>query len=500
MRCRSYKTNMTKYATKNARLIRERARGLEIGKCYTNCPNWNETGYASIIVTRKHKQGTYTVGIYLLDTWCRGIINTTGAFSIDEDELEDIMDGQAVEAPLTEISYNEAHNIIYAALEWAEGCGLKPHEEWWYTQYILEEDDDHVPLIEYEMGLKGQYFLNSIDQKGFDKVYPTIKQTLGHDIPYHIHRSKSELGEMVMNYLGDEQYESLFGRKKNADDWKDEDEWDEEEEEEEGDENDNLVFEDFIEPNTPQGPHPDLIHPELRSMINAKNPANKLPVALTWPAEELRHDLEAIIRYQFGDEDSWDYCPRGTRIAIALLAEVGNEQSLDLILETLRQDSDYYYFLVDDDDSVAYSGTLAILGREHLDKLMQFMMEPGHENNCREEVMIALLNMAKHWPKMLPEIIDWWQKLLEFYVTALPQVRGCDSETAGLTINYAVQTPGCDRLLPVIRQLFGTNLMDTRLCGDLERVENDIEDELWFIYKYLIHPLDINKRLKKLPK
>ncbi len=503
---------MTNYSNKQARLIKERARGLEIGKCYTNCPNWSETGYTTIIVTRKHKQGTFTLGIYLLDTWCRGIVNTTGGFSIERDELQYILDNQIEDDPLIEISYNEAHNLIYAALEWAEDCGVKPHERWSYTQYILEEDDDHVPLIEYEMGKNGEYFLNNVDQKEFNKIYPTIRQTLGRDIPCQIYHNFGNWDKHLSDALNDERYENFFGPEddededdwENDEDWNDEDddEWDEEwdEEAEEDEKNDNLVYEDFIAPNTPQAPYPELIHPELRSLISAQNPAKKLAAALKWPSEELRHDLEAIIRYQLGGEDTWGYCPRGTRFAIALLAEVGNVQSLDLILETLRQDKDYYYSLVDDDDSVTYSGTLAILGRKHLDKLMQFMMEPGHENICREEVMVALLNMAKHWPEMLPEIIDWWQQLLEFYVTALPQARGCDSETVGTAISYASQTPGCDNLLPVIEQLFETNLVDTGLRGDLECVEDDIENGLWFIYEDSIHPLNINKRLKELPK
>lgn len=51
---------------------------------------------------------------------------------------------------MVEIPYEVAHNLIYGSIEFAGEAGIEPVDEWGITQYILEEDDDNVPLIEYQ--------------------------------------------------------------------------------------------------------------------------------------------------------------------------------------------------------------------------------------------------------------------------------------------------------------------------------------------------------------
>ncbi|WP_153800721.1 hypothetical protein [Foetidibacter luteolus] len=52
----------------------------------------------------------------------------------------------------TEIDYTLAHNIIYAGHDFAAEFEINPHKEFATTRFILEEDDDKVPLIEIETG------------------------------------------------------------------------------------------------------------------------------------------------------------------------------------------------------------------------------------------------------------------------------------------------------------------------------------------------------------
>lgn len=56
-----------------------------------------------------------------------------------------------------EIDYNLAHNIIYGGNEYAEEHGFKIHKDFEkLTQYILEVDDDKIPLIDVEFGKDGK--------------------------------------------------------------------------------------------------------------------------------------------------------------------------------------------------------------------------------------------------------------------------------------------------------------------------------------------------------
>lgn len=174
------KTN-TQGAISPKRYLKERVRSLEIGKCYINT-HWKEEGLASIVVTRKHKQGTYTVGMYMVDTFCLGVKDTLYKFCISESEYEYLTQGGMFDTE--EISYNEAHNIIFAAIEFAEEGGIQPHKDWALTRYILEEDDDNVPLIDYEMGRNGKHFLVVHNQQELNKYMPTLKKNLGEEVDF----------------------------------------------------------------------------------------------------------------------------------------------------------------------------------------------------------------------------------------------------------------------------------------------------------------------------
>jgi hypothetical protein len=79
---------------------------------------------------------------------------------------------------LAEIPYELAHNIIYAAVEYAAEYGFEPvHEFTSVTQYLLEEDNDTIPLIDVRCGGRDgkPLYINT----GFDspaKEQLTLKQ------------------------------------------------------------------------------------------------------------------------------------------------------------------------------------------------------------------------------------------------------------------------------------------------------------------------------------
>ena len=51
------------------------------------------------------------------------------------------------------------HNWIYGAIAWANEAGISPHKSFSVTQYMLEEDTEDIPLIEYEFGCNGKHRL-----------------------------------------------------------------------------------------------------------------------------------------------------------------------------------------------------------------------------------------------------------------------------------------------------------------------------------------------------
>ncbi len=132
--------------------IRTKARTLPIYKCYVN-DEWNKSGMANIIILRRHTTGNFTFGVYLVDLLALGTKDTFCNFNQPQTVLSTILG----RANFIEIDYNLAHNIIYGANEYAEEHGFKIHKNFTnLTQYILEPDDEKIPLIDVEFGKNGK--------------------------------------------------------------------------------------------------------------------------------------------------------------------------------------------------------------------------------------------------------------------------------------------------------------------------------------------------------
>ncbi len=132
--------------------IKTKARTLPICKCYITS-GYKEMGMGNVIVIRKHITGNVTLGTYLIDLLALGIKDTTCSFNNSSNVLDSIL----ANGDFIEIDYNLAHNIIFGSLEFAAEHGFKSHKDFEkLTKYILEIDDDNIPLIDIEFGKEGK--------------------------------------------------------------------------------------------------------------------------------------------------------------------------------------------------------------------------------------------------------------------------------------------------------------------------------------------------------
>lgn len=136
--------------------IRQKARNLPIYKCWINT-NWQEQGMAQVIVSRKHDNGNLTTGFYMVDLKCLGVRDSQYSFNRPEFELDELLKGANVELKMVNVDYNLAHNVVYAAMEYADELGFKAHKDFnSITKYILEDDTDDIELIDIECGNNGR--------------------------------------------------------------------------------------------------------------------------------------------------------------------------------------------------------------------------------------------------------------------------------------------------------------------------------------------------------
>lgn len=187
--------------------IRTRARALPIGPCYINT-NWRDSGKAMITVTRVHINGNITFGAFLVDLYCLGVKEAFWDFNRHPADFEKYIDGQQNGNPygirVMRTDYVLVHNIIYGAVEYAGEIGFYPHRSFEPAKYILEEDDEHVKLINIEFGYKGKPFYIS------SPVNPAEKnRVLAH--------LNNKLGPGNFNFITEEDADEFFEKEDEAD-------------------------------------------------------------------------------------------------------------------------------------------------------------------------------------------------------------------------------------------------------------------------------------------
>lgn len=459
------------------RYIREKARLLPIGRCYVTS-DWQNSGTCMVMVTRCHPTGTLTVGFYLVDMFCRGVYDAFYQFSIDEYEFENMKDHYSgLHENLEEVEYAVAHNIIYGAIEFAEEAGIEPCKDFALASYILDEDTDDVPLIEYDFGREGKHWLMVHSELEASKYLPAMKRTLGDDYEVTI--------------ASDDDYD---------DDYDDDDEG--------YDDTDIMPFgEDGIESDYayqhPEYPSSvELHHQWLQDLFT--NPDNDnlskddIDRVLALPHDELRHDLEQMALFEMGrnanGEYSDPYNPVLTHVLL-FLGEVGDDGSLDVVLEIMRQDSEFREYHICDAASYMLNPTLYRLSKHNLRRLLSFLEEPGLYTYYRVDVLKTLISDAEYYePERRDEIIGYAHEFAEFLLANIDNSKIMDGTVAAFLCCYLLDIHA-EELMPDIEALYATDMVVKGVCGRIEsvreqmklgaRIEEPVPFDIYNIYEEL---------------
>ena len=445
--------------------LRQKARSLKIGKCYIS-DDIEECGEGTIFVTRLHTGGKVSMALYLVDIYCLGVKDSTYRLRMEEEEMQEYVS----HGNIHKCSYEEAHNWIYGAIAFAEEGGIKPDKSFAMTQYMLEEDTDDIPLIEYAFGKDGKHFLICHSVQEANRYLPTLKKHLGNDVDFVIDDGKYDMTDMDKM---DEK--TILERLANI--------------------KDHPIFKSYGPkteytyhhpkyPDTLQLTTPDWFYEELH------HPSNEIYLKedlvrriLQLPKELVRENLERIILYHIGqtcEEISDDYEKEGFTGIVSncamLLGEVGNtDSSLEVMLELLRQNSDFYECHFGDVGEEVFTPTLYLLGQNRLDRLMDFVKEEGLETFCKCRVFSAVTQIGLRHPERRDEVVRWYREVIRFATKMLPKTQWFDNVLAGMLLGDVIDLQAKE-LLPDIKKMFATGLVDLGACGDYAAVSRDIVD------------------------
>ncbi|MEA3497180.1 MAG: hypothetical protein U9R42_14225 [Bacteroidota bacterium] len=165
------KTSAKKY-------LQTRSHKLPYHECFINS-DWQEKGMATIMISKKQPSGNYIFALYLIDIFCLGLKNTFFDFNKKEMEYEDIKDNILDHEDMIDIEVDEAHNIIYGAIDYAEDLGFYPHKDFKTTEYLLNSDYIDKRIDEIEFGKDGKpLFIQGIDDN-VHKILNTLNKNVG---------------------------------------------------------------------------------------------------------------------------------------------------------------------------------------------------------------------------------------------------------------------------------------------------------------------------------
>lgn len=451
------------------RFLREKARSMQIGKCYIT-PEWEDRGNADVIVSRKRSDGNLAVGMFLVDTFCMGVKDALYNTDMSPEEFNDMVRHMEEEAGLEEISYNEAHNLIYGSIAFAEEGGIEPTKSFNLASYILEEDTDDIPLIEYEYGKDGKHFLviygNQIEKQALNQLHIT-------------------LGEGNFNYIYDlgEQF----------DDGEDDD------------------YEDDLEKYSyeyPQYPSElslkhQFIVSELYSPDNAQAlPDETIEKILSLPADEAAQELSDLVLFEIGrtyrainDGTIEDAVNLPLLHAIYLLTQLRSEKGLDAVLEIMHQNGEFADYHFGDLAPEVLPPALYACGKDNVQAIVDYLDTPGIEAYMKANAFGALAMIAVLHPERREEIIQVFKDYMKRMKERLPLKYACDGDLAGFLIS-TLSDLNATELLPEIKALFDTGCVELGIVGDYKDVEGNMRDNTPYLTDYQFP--DIKEQYKRL--
>ena len=162
--------------------VQTKARTLPVSKCMVN-KDWEDSQIANVSVMRKHTNGNVTIGLYRVDLLCLGVKDTVFFFNTSEDEFFQEYSHEL--ADFKEIDYALAHNIVYAGHDFALEFDIHPHHNFEVTRFILEEDNNEVPVIEVPVGTDGLPHLIVENSGQFTDILAKLKQYAGEGNYYY---------------------------------------------------------------------------------------------------------------------------------------------------------------------------------------------------------------------------------------------------------------------------------------------------------------------------
>lgn len=421
--------------------LKEKANKLPIYKCMIT-PGWEGAGECFISISRQRGNGNLCVANFLVDCWCLGVKEVYGNVNMDPDTFKDFRE----RAGLVDIDYPTVHNIIYGAIEFAEEAGIEPCRDFNIWEGVLSEDNDDVPLIEMEFGKDGKHLLVTEPGTPESRLIPRLREKLGDNFDYILNGIDDFSGLFNSNPIDHEEYHYVY----------------------------------------PEYPSElKLNHRMIADILYSKENYERIPDKVAddiyaLPLDEMVEDLSNIIIYEIGRtyrqiNDGTIGDPENSPImhSLVLLSEIDGKKAMPGLMELLHQDEKFFEYHLGDAFGEFLIPALTACAYDSLKDLEAFLNESGLNYMSRVSVSTALSDIANEYPENRDKVIEIYRRQLADMPARLPERDRCDAETAAFMICDCMNMHAAE-LLPEIKAVMDTNLVEEDICGDYDSVEQDL--------------------------
>lgn len=160
--------------------LKEKGKLLPIEKCLVS-DNYYEHGFTMCLIVRKQPGGKFTFASVLVDRLCLGVKNSMANCNFTSEQIDKLIGDMETNAPVEEVSPTYFHNLIYGALDYAAELGLKPPNDFYLAEYVLDENlvDDDIDNI--EMGWNGKPLFVEGPYDNTQKILAALNNSVGKD-------------------------------------------------------------------------------------------------------------------------------------------------------------------------------------------------------------------------------------------------------------------------------------------------------------------------------
>ena len=172
---------MSKQIFSPKKYIIERGRKIPVDRCFI-ADNYNDKGLTICLIIRKQPSGKFMFANFVVDRFCLGVKDAFANCNFNEFQIKDLIEKLSRNGMVEEVSPNYFHNLIYAAIDFAEENGFKPHRDFTLAEYVLDPEMIDEGIDEIEVGDEyGKPLFISGPFDDVNRIIATLDRNVGKD-------------------------------------------------------------------------------------------------------------------------------------------------------------------------------------------------------------------------------------------------------------------------------------------------------------------------------